>query len=78
FLMAFLYNVVRKSSLPGSDPTVMWIALSIFLSYLLSDPLFNQGFGYDLLDSTSAYLVWSAFDLVTILVIMFIARGKAV
>lgn len=78
FLMAFLYNVVKKSSSPGSDPTVMWIALSIFLSYLLSDPLFNQGFGYDLLDSTSAYLVWSVFDLVTILVIMLIARGKTV
>ena len=78
FLMAFLYNVVKKSSLPGSDPTAMWVALSIFLSYLLSDPLFNQGFGYDLLDSTSAYLVWSAFDIITILVIIFIARGKTV
>ena len=56
FLMAFLYNMVKKSSSPNGDRTVMWMALAMFISYMASDPLLSIAFGYNMLDSSFALI----------------------
>ncbi len=78
FLMAFLYNLVQKSASPGSDSTAMWVAFTIFLSYLVGDPLLHQSIGYDILNSTTIYAIWAAYDVVTLLFIAFISAKKTV
>ena len=73
FLMAFLYNMVKKSSsVGGGDKTVMWIALAMFLSYMVSDPLLNATLGYNILNRTLAYLIWAASDLIMLSFIWFV------
>ena len=77
FLMAFLYNMVKKSSsVGGGDKTVMWIALAMFLSYMVSDPLLNVTLGYNILNTTLAYLIWAASDLIMLSFIWFVTRKK--
>ena len=78
FMMAFLYNVVKKSSTPGSDATVMWMSLAIFLSYLVSDPLLNLSLGVDMMYSYKSYLIWALCDLFILVVIMLIAKNKSI
>ncbi len=78
FMMAFLYNVVKKSSAPNSDPSVMWMSLAIFLSYFVSDPLLNLSLGVDLMYSYKSYLIWALCDLFTLIVILLIARKKTI
>ena len=77
-MMAFLYNVVKKSAAPGRDATVMWMSLAIFLSYLVSDPLLNISLGVDLMYSYQSYLIWAFCDLFILIVIMLIARNKPI
>lgn len=77
FMMAFLYNVVKKSSVPGSDATVMWMSLAIFLSYLVSDPLLNLSLGVDMMYSYYSYSIWALCDLFILVVILLIAKNKS-
>lgn len=76
FLMAFLYNMVKKSSSPSGDKTVMWMALAMFISYMASDPLLNIAFGYNMLDSSFAYVIWAGSDLLMLAVIWLVAHQK--
>lgn len=78
FMMAFLYNVVKKSSTPGNDATVMWMSLAIFLSYLVSDPLLNLSLGVDMMYSYKSYLIWALCDLFILVVILLIAKNKSI
>lgn len=78
FMMAFLYNVVKKSSAPGSNATVMWMSLAIFLSYLVSDPLLNLSLGVDMMYSYKSYLIWALCDLFILVVILLIAKNKSI
>ena len=78
FMMAFLYNVVKKSSAPSSDPSVMWMSLAIFLSYLVSDPLLNLSLGVDMMYSYKSYLIWALCDLFILVVILLIAKNKSI
>ncbi len=78
FMMAFLYNVVKKSSAPSSDPSVMWMSLAIFLSYLVSDPLLNLSLGVDMMYSYKSYLIWALSDLFILVVILLIAKNKSI
>lgn len=73
FLMAFLYNLVKKSATPNGDKTLMWISLTIFLSYLCSDPLMISSFGFDLVYSKVTYLIWFFSDLICLLIILLIS-----
>lgn len=77
FMMAFLYNVVKKSSAPGSNATVMWMSLAIFLSYLVSDPLLNLSLGVDMMYSYKSYLIWALCDLFILVVILLIAKNQS-
>ena len=76
FLMSFLYNMVKKSSAPNGDKTVMWISLALFISYMMSDPLLNIALGYDMLDSSFAYVIWALSDLTILLIVWLIARKR--
>ncbi len=78
FMMAFLYNVVKKSSAPSSDPSVMWMSLAIFLSYLVSDPLLNLSLGVDMMYSYYSYSIWAICDLFLLVVILLIAKNKSI
>lgn len=53
----------------------MSISLTIFLSYLFSDPLVITVFGFDILHSNATYIFWCSFDLVCLLVILRLTRG---
>ncbi|MBB1310519.1 hypothetical protein H5162_13905 [Pseudoalteromonas sp. SR41-8] len=77
-MMAFLYNVVKKSSAPSSDPSVMWMSLAIFLSYLVSDPLLNLSLGVDMMYSYYSYSIWAICDLFLLVVILLIAKNKSI
>ena len=74
--MAFLYNMVKKSSSPNGDRTVMWMALAMFISYMASDPLLSIAFGYNMLDSSFAYVIWAGSDLLMLAVIWLVAHQK--
>lgn len=78
FLMAFLYNIAKNSShrYPDSDNTLTWISLTIFLTYMFSDPLINLNFGYNFLNTHFAYLVWASFNVLTLVIIWLIIRHK--
>ncbi|MBB1418162.1 hypothetical protein H5187_12815 [Pseudoalteromonas sp. SG44-1] len=76
--MTFLYCLVQKSSKPGGERTRMWVALTIFLSYLLLDPLLNLNFGFDILNYADAYLIWAICDVFTLIIILFIAKNKKI
>ncbi len=76
FLMSFLYNMVKKSSAPNGDKTVMWVSLALFISYMMSDPLLNVALGYDMLDSSFAYVIWALSDLTILLIVWLIARKR--
>ena len=78
FLMAFLYNLVKKSAIPNSDGVLMWMSLAIFLSYLFSDPLLSLSIGVDIIYSINGYLIWAVNDLVILFIILFISRGRTV
>lgn len=78
FLMAFLYNMVKKSSFPGGDGTKMWISFTMFISYMASDPLLNITFGYDILDTTLAYLIWACSDIVIFFIVWLISKSKSI
>ncbi|HCV05576.1 MAG: hypothetical protein CMK63_09135 [Pseudoalteromonadaceae bacterium] len=78
FLMSFLYNMVKKSSTPNGDKTLMWMSLALFISYMMSDPLLNIALGYNILDSSFAYMIWAVSDLLILLIISLIARGRKV
>lgn len=78
FLMAFLYNLVKKSAAPNGDGVLMWMSLAIFLSYLLSDPLLSLSVGVDIIYSINGYLIWAVNDLVILFIILFISRGRTV
>ena len=75
FLMSFLYNMVKKSSAPNGDKTVMWISLALFISYMMSDPLLNVALGYDMLDSSFAYVIWALSDLTILLIVWLMRMG---
>ena len=76
--MSFLYNMVKKSSTPNGDKTLMWMSLALFISYMMSDPLLNIALGYNILDSSFAYMIWAVSDLLILLIISLIARGRKV
>ncbi|MDQ9093316.1 hypothetical protein RC083_17190 [Pseudoalteromonas haloplanktis] len=78
FLMTFLYCLVQKSFMPNGDRTLMWISLTIFLSYLLFDPLLNKTLGIDSIDYTNVYLIFSACDIFTLIIILLITYKKKV
>lgn len=78
FLMAFLYNMVSKSVVPNGDKTLMWISLTMFLSYLASDPLVSAAFHIESMSYATAYLVWTTLDLTCICVISLITRGLSI
>ena len=73
--MVFLFNLVKKSASPKGDTALMSISLTIFLSYLFSDPLIISVFGFDILHSNATYIFWCSFDLVCLLVILRLTRG---
>lgn len=75
--MAFLYNLVRKSSSENYDTTTMWLALVIFISYLLTDPSVNNALGFDFAMSYKIYLIWAGFDFVTISFILLLFQKKS-
>lgn len=74
FLMVFLYNLVKKSATPNGDKTLMWISLTIFLSYLCSDPLIISSLGFDLVHSQLTYLLWFFSDFICLFVILLISK----
>lgn len=74
FLMAFLYNLVIKSAAPNGDKTLMWISLTIFLSYMCSDPLIISSFGFDLVHSQYTYLLWFFFDFICLFIVLLISK----
>lgn len=76
YLMAFLYNLVGKSSSPKGDTTVMQIALILFLSYLLTDLSLHNAFDFELAKGFKLYLMWGIFDFVTILVVLAVSFYK--
>ncbi|WP_167850848.1 hypothetical protein [Pseudoalteromonas sp. KS88] len=78
FLMAFLYNLVKKSAMPNSDGVLMWMSLAIFLSYLLSDPLLSLSVGVDIIYSINGYIIWAISDFVILLIILIITRKSRV
>lgn len=78
FLMAFLYNMVSKSIVPNGDKTLMWISLTMFLSYLASDPLTSATFQIESMSYATAYIVWTALDLTCIGIILLITKGKSI
>ena len=78
FLMAFLYNMVSKSIVPNGDKTLMWISLTMFLSYLASDPLTSATFQIESMSYATAYVVWTALDLTCIGAILLISKGKSI
>ncbi len=78
FLMAFLYNMVSKSIVPNGDKTLMWISLTMFLSYLASDPLTSATFQIESMSYATAYVVWTALDLTCIAAIFLITKGKSI
>lgn len=75
FLMAFLYNLVQESSSESKNRSPMWIALTIFISYMLSDPLL---IAYDFLLGYYAYFLWSALDFISIVIVCLITKNKSV
>lgn len=77
FLMAFLYNMVSKSIVPNGDKTLMWISLTMFLSYLASDPLTSATFQIESMSYATAYVVWTALDLTCIGAILLITKDKS-
>ena len=76
--MAFLYNMVSKSIVPNGDKTLMWISLTMFLSYLASDPLTSATFQIESMSYATAYVVWTALDLTCIGAILLITKGKSI
>ncbi len=74
FLMVFLYNLVKKSAKPNGDKTLMWISLTIFLSYLCSDPLIISSLGFDLIHSQLTYLLWFFSDFICLFFIFLISK----
>ncbi|WP_105174859.1 MULTISPECIES: hypothetical protein [unclassified Pseudoalteromonas] len=78
FLMAFLYNMVSKSIVPNGDKTLMWISLTMFLSYLASDPLTSATFQIESMSYATAYVVWTTLDLTCIAAIFLITKGKSI
>ena len=74
FLMSFLYNLVKKSATPNGDKTLMWISLTIFVSYMCSDPLVISSLGFDLVHSQLTYLLWFYSDLVCLIIIILISK----
>lgn len=77
FLMAFLYNMVSKSIVPNGDKTLMWVSLTMFLSYLASDPLTSATFQIESMSYATAYIVWTALDLTCVATILLITKGKS-
>ncbi|MBC7008025.1 MULTISPECIES: hypothetical protein [Pseudoalteromonas] len=78
FLMAFLYNMVSKSIVPNGDKTLMWISLTMFLSYLASDPLTSATFQIESMSYATAYVVWTVLDLTCIGAILLITKDKSI
>lgn len=78
FLMAFLFNLVKRSSLVHTDKTLMWISLAIFLSYLMTDPLVSMAFEIKFLESASGFFLWCFLDLACLFIILFVTRGSSI
>ena len=78
FLMAFLYNLVKKSSKPNNDATIMWLSFIIFFSYLLGDPLLNLSLGIEITSNFTGYLVWALLDFITLVIILFFTSRKSI
>lgn len=76
FLMAFLFNLVKKSAAAKSDTTLMLMSLALFLSYLLADPLLSLTLGFEIFATSDGYFVWALFDFLTVLVIFFISKNR--
>lgn len=76
YLMAFLYGLVTNSASPNGDTTVMWIALGLFFSYLLTEPSLHSAFDFELARGFELYLMWGIFDFGTICVILAMSRKK--
>ncbi|MBB1422536.1 hypothetical protein H5200_11460 [Pseudoalteromonas sp. SG43-7] len=78
FLMAFLYNLVKKSSKPNNDATIMWLSFIIFFSYLIADPLLNSSIGVEITSNFIGYLVWAFLDFITLAIILFFTSRKSI
>lgn len=76
--MTFLYNMASKSAVPNSDKTLMWISLTMFLSYLLSDPLVSAAFKIESMHYATAYLVWTTLDFICICIIYLLAKKRSI
>jgi len=78
FLMTFLFNMVSRSSIVNKDKTLMWISLSIFLSYLLTDPLVSMAFEIESLRYASIFIIWCILDLTCLGIILLISRNSSI
>ncbi|MEZ7279591.1 hypothetical protein [Pseudoalteromonas sp. 68 DY56-GL68] len=78
FLMTFLFNMVSKSSIVCRDKTLMWISLTIFLSYLLTDPLITIAFEIESLRYASVFMLWFCLDLACLAIIWLITRNSSI
>jgi hypothetical protein len=68
FLMALLFNVFMHFTKSKSDKLLLFSSFAMFFSYFISDHF------WDLYNTSSVYLVWLGYDLVTLILIYAVSN----